>query len=313
MLRFFAIPAALILLASCKETAYTGVDLEPKKIDTSVVRDTSKIEDPAFRAYDTAYKLDAETPQQRVVLIEEFTGVTCPQCPGGHATLKAIHDKYPGRVAIIGIQPFGVAQANPFDHDGAKTKYDNRTQAGSSVGSLIYGGILALPQAGFDRISDPGPQASLFGRGEWASRTDTRLALPTKVNMAVRTVYDSVKGRVAIKVRVAFTGDMSIPQNLTVAITEDEVIDVQENAIGYTADYHHQHVLRDILTKPAGDAILAGTNSILSGQVAERTFVYTLPTDKGWNPANCHVIAFVSNNNGANQEVTQAVEQTLKK
>ena len=201
MIRFLLVPAAIILLASCQEKGPL-IDFGPK-------------------ASDTAFAAAVEAPQPRVVLIEEFTGVTCPQCPAGHVALKSISDANVGRVAIIGIQPIGNAQSRPYDHDGVKTRNDNRTQVGTDIGSAIYGGVSALPQAGVDRMSDAGAISALFLRTEWAPRVESRKAIATKANIKISSVFNSSNREAAITVRVAYTDAISIGQKLTVAITEN--------------------------------------------------------------------------------------------
>ena len=79
----------------------------------------------------------------------------------------------------------------------------------------------------------------------------------------------------------------------------------------YEQNYHHQHVLRDILTSPVGIAILSDLPTKVAGQVYERTFVYNVPPTV-LNPDNCRIIAFVSNNDGADKEIVQAAEVHLK-
>jgi hypothetical protein len=103
-------------------------------------------------------------------------------------------------------------------------------------------------------------------------------------------------------------------QALTVALTEDDVIDAQEMPFGshpgFKQDYPHPHLLRDVLTAATGNAILGNIATIAPGRIYERTFIYEVKA--GWNPDKLHVIAFVSGNDGANKEVVQAAEAKLK-
>ena len=155
-LRF--LPLGLILLAACNEKRLGLIDFTPKAKDTAFITTT------------------VETPQQRIVLIEEFTGVTCANCPTGHKILKSIEDANPDRVALIGIQPLGVGLANPVDklaQYGVQTIHDNRTQIGTDLMKGIYGNNTILPQVGFDRISESGKM--LFDRGDWPAIASPRI------------------------------------------------------------------------------------------------------------------------------------------
>lgn len=112
---------------------------------------------------------------------------------------------------------------------------------------------------------------------------------------------------------IAYTSTVTKPQNLTVALVENNVVDAQEDngtPGGFNQNYIHQHVLRDILTAPTGTAILSDKPTKQPGLVYERSFVYNVNAD--WNPDNCEVIAFVSNDNGADKEVVQGARVGLK-
>ena len=293
MKRLFLLPLGLVLFASCKEVG-PYIDFGAKAADTS-------------------YMAPVETPQQRVVLIEEFTGVTCPTCPPGHVVLKKMDEDNPGRLAIMGIQLIGNAQTRPYDHDGKKTLNDNRTQDGTDLGNGIYGTTSSIPVAGFDRTPQNGVIRPV--RTQWANFLPSRLIEPTKANIKLTSAYNSSSKQAIITVRVAYTSSVTNDQLLTVALLENEVVDAQELPAGgaepVDMNYVHQHVLRDIITAPTGDAMLSNLPTKSAGQVYERTIVYTLPTTV-LNPDNCRIVAFVATSDGTVKEVVQAAEVHLK-
>jgi hypothetical protein len=286
------LPIGLIILASCKEV--------PPAIDFG----------PA--AKEDTFMAAVEPVQPRKVLIEEFTGVSCPPCPLGHQAIKAIEDAHPDRVLAIGIQPFNFTQANPVDKNGIKTKHDNRTQKGTDLANSIFGSLSSTPLAGIDRI--PKDNSLYISKENWSQMVSDRLDIPSPANVKVTCTYNSDR-TVTIKVHVAYTSDVAKKQLLTVAIVEDKIIDAQEVGLNVEENYEHNHVLRDILTAPTGTAILSDKATKKAGQVYERTFVYNLATpdpDNLWNPDNCHVIAYISNDEGADKEVVQSGEGHLK-
>lgn len=56
-----------------------------------------------------AQTIVSTTPQDKNVVLEEFTGVNCVFCPDGHARAQAIQDAYPDRVSLINIHTGGFA------------------------------------------------------------------------------------------------------------------------------------------------------------------------------------------------------------
>ena len=293
MKRFLFIPVLLLILTSCKE-----------KVD---------IIDFGAKQPDTAFVAAVETQQLRKVLFEEFTGVSCPNCPNGQKEISSYEDQNPGRIVVVGIQIKNNAQTVPYDNNGVKTINDNRTQAGTDLCNGIYGTNNSLPSAFIDRTSKSG--SILLGKTDWASVVNARVSTPAKANISVTSNYNAADRRATVKVHVAYTSPVSLNQSLTVVLIENNIIDAQELPFGDTApaaqNYIHHHVLRDILTQPTGSGILTDLAVKDAGQVYERTFTYALPPTV-LNPDNCVFVAFVSDNSGTDREVVQAAEVNLK-
>jgi hypothetical protein len=291
------IPALCLgLFASCKESGpsiFTG----PKAVDTSYMTDV------------------AEAPQQRVVVIEEFTGVSCPPCFLAHKKLKGLSDTYGDRLAIVGIQPVGPPQSKPLvansHHPDVFTRHDNRTSDGTEIGTQIYGGIGSIPWAGIDRTRD-GASALLIDSREWDTRVATRMSIAPEANVTITSTFNSTSNQAIIKVRVAYTKAVSKAQLLNVAFVEDNVIDAQEggDTTDFEQNYTHRHVFRDMLTPATGSPILGNMPTKQPKLVYERTFVYDV--DPAWNADNCHIVAYVTNNEGADVEVVQGAHTHLK-
>ena len=49
------------------------------------------------------------TPENKNVVLEEFTGISCPYCPDGHAIAEGIKNNNPGDVMLINIHTGGYA------------------------------------------------------------------------------------------------------------------------------------------------------------------------------------------------------------
>lgn len=261
---------------------------------------------------DTSYMGVVESPQTRRVLIEEFTGVSCPPCPLGHQIVASLVASNPDRISVISIQPFGFIQAYPVVERGdTLTRHDNRTDAGTTLSTGIFGKLSLTPSAGIDRISI---NSSMYlDKFKWVTAVNNRLTEPTKTNVTVTSDYNAVTRQAVIRVKVAYTDSVPQKQVLTVAITEDDIIDAQE----YGTDkidtfYNHEHVLRDILTTPVGSTILGNYAVKPAGIVYERVFVYDLSSKELWNKDHCTVIAYVSNSEPGDKVVQQAAQTSLK-
>jgi len=93
---FFIPLSVIVLFSACTKEIGPAIDF-------------SKVQ-----AKDTFYMAPVENAQLKNVLIEEFTGVKCPNCPDGHNIVATIQNANPSRVIAIGYYPFGQAQTEPL-------------------------------------------------------------------------------------------------------------------------------------------------------------------------------------------------------
>ena len=57
------------------------------------------------------------SPENKNVVLEDFTGIYCPNCPDGHLKAQDIYDANPGDVVLINIHTGSYANPNSGDPD----------------------------------------------------------------------------------------------------------------------------------------------------------------------------------------------------
>ncbi len=279
---------ACLLFASCKE--------KPVEIDFGIIK-----------PYDTTY-LDngTATAQERTVLIEEFTGIKCVNCPAGHEKLAAIKNDLGARVVMLSIQPGGKLPGLTLAYKDL-TKHDNTTDDGGKLFDFLTGAG-TLPVASFDRVPVSGAILQ-SATPTWPGLANNRVPLASPVNISLTTTFDAGKREVAIHVKALYTTAVTAQQYLTVSIKEDGVIDAQENPTGIDTFYVNNNLLRDIITPFGGQRILQAYPTIEKGRTYESVMLYTVPAD--WKPENCKIVVCISKNEGGDKEVEQAAEAKL--
>lgn len=256
------------------------------------------------RATDTVYTAAVEAAQPKVVLLEEFTGVTCPNCPQAHQAISGFQAQYPGRVIAVGYYAHGMAQTKPID---GLSIQDFRNDKATELGNNFFGGVPFLPSGTIDRIPDNGQY--LYQSNKWGGMLTSRTALSSPVNLYVTGGYDENGRQATARVKIAFTADVSRQLSLTLLVVENDIIDAQEYGLRIDTFYNHAHVMRDIITPNAGTSVLDSIAVKPAGLVYERSFAF--PVDPSWKPENCQVVAFVSYNEPDSKEVAQATEAHL--
>lgn len=286
--------AIALLFASCKED----------HILVSMHNSQSK---------DTTYILSSvPSAQQHNVLVEDFTGVQCPNCPAGHELLVSLDSINSGRILIMGLYVFGFPQANP----NAGQRYNGfRSSVATDIGKKIYEGFISEPLIGIDRIQggDQCTNHTGFGQqGAWSTNIASRLAMPDSLNLSVSSSYDPASSSATIVTKVTYLFTTSQLQNLSIAIVEDSLDDLQEfpspkNVVMNRFDC----VFRGFVTSPIyGDPIFDSIGTKVAGRVCQKVYNYKL--DSSLMAKNCRIIAFV-HGSGANNgsPIYQAVQTKL--
>jgi len=254
---------------------------------------------------DTTYMASIEATSLRKVLIEEATGVKCPNCPDGAEELHKADTTYPGRLLVVGLH--GGSLTSPIS---GLSKYDFRTSYAVDLFNTYFGGEPNKPAAVFDRTLQSGVYF-IEARTKWFDIIKSRLATAAPLNLYLTSTYDSTAKEATITIKGAYTAAVAKKQSLTIVLTEDKIIDAQDKGIDVIPDYEHNHVLRDMLTNVIGNPLLDNIAAKEAGRVFIKTFKYKVPSGKDWNLKNMHVIAFVHNNESGDKEIHQSVTTKL--
>jgi len=294
----FGVAASALLLNACKEIG-PAIDLHPKDLSE---RDTSYFETGTV------------APQPRKVLIEEYTGVQCPNCPAGAQILKNYDEAHPGKIVVVALH--SGALTNPIP---GESKYNFAVpDVQNFINNYLGGETPPKPAASIDRV-DHGSGYGFFivNKNQWTSYIDQRLLVASPVNLTLNSEWDSVLQKVIIKVKIVYTQTVTKKQNLSLWVMESGIVDAQLNETEHIPDYVHNHVFRDFITPLSGSRILDSVATKTSGLVLERRLVYTpkflgdSKLDK-WNLGNCKIVAVVHNDEQGDKEVAQAAETELK-
>ncbi len=288
-----AISCCVLVLTSCKEKAPVINFGQPILVDTTFV----------------ISPVPATEPHN--VLVEEFTGQSCSNCPSAHATLDDIEKAHDGRVNVIGLYFEGIAQTKP--PTGAK--YDFRHDHAKLITSL-YGGVNTIPAGGIDRV--PASGSLKIDRLTWTSTINSRLAVETPINLKVESDYDASTNEASIRATLVYTKQVDFPHNLSIAIVEDSMVDVQEYPStdpvhpGKDDEYVFTNVFRGLVTSPVvGDPVLDSITTKEPGRVFVRNFKYKVVNVL--TPARCRVIAFVNSTKPNDLTIIQSAQVRMKK
>jgi hypothetical protein len=231
-------------------------------------------------------------PQNKTVVLEDFTGITCGFCPDGHDRAKAYAEANPGKVIVIAVHAGGYSNPNP----GAGYPDDFRTMFGTALNNQAM--IAGYPAGTVNRhVFDAsfGPQkpgGMAMGRGSWAMAGDYIKAQSAPVNLGLKSSWDAGSRTLTINAETYYTADENELNNLNIAILESGVTSTQSD-YSQSGDYHHynyiqNNMLRWLVTGQWGEKI----EKTKTGERTKKTFTYKVPD--GWNIDNIDIAAFVT-------------------
>lgn len=257
--------------------------------------------------------LASTTPQNRVGVLEDFTGVRCGYCPDGHVRAKAVADANPGKFIILAVH--AGSYATPA------TGWANFTTAfGSALVSQAK--VSGFPAGTINRMlcSTLGvtPQIAngyAMSRGSWATAANKVFAMPAPVNIGAKATFDASSRLLTVKVDMYYTAEEAGPNNLNVLLIQDHLFSKQSGGMPDPNNYEQNHVVRDFITGQWGEVI---TESKTVGSKITKTYTYTVPNDyHGTNTEgggavvvdNLKVVAFVAQ---GQTNILNAVEVDVK-
>lgn len=241
------------------------------------------------------------------VLLEDFTGHTCTNCPAAGAIAVQLENDNPGRVFVASIHasPDGGFQAvSPPEFLN-----DFTTEAGTAYCNEIDG-FFGNPAGMVNRNSNGFIGSNWHFSSTWATQTTNTLAETLDANLQVQYNYFPATNGLFVHTESEILNDLTGTYNLIMYLVRDVVEGPQKLDNGSTdEEYHHHAVLTDNLNGTWGSQIVSGTAT--AGDKYYNDFTYQVPTtDTTFNIDNLSVITYLCNRETF--EVLQVIKTELQ-
>ena len=209
----------------------------------------------------------------RRVLIEDFTGQMCINCPKATELVGQLQDEY-GHDSIIAVAMHSGPLSIPVGRKGSLAtdegnEYFNKWKPSSQ------------PMGVLNRKS------GIVNTDKWSTLVNEYSSETTPVEMEIETSYDETSKEIKAHVK-AFSGK-PVAGKLQIWITEDGIVAMQKMPDGSTnKEYVHNHVFRASANGTWGEDV-----NIADGATFEKD--YTIKVDEKWKGENIHLVAFIYN------------------
>lgn len=246
----------------------------------------------------------------RKVLVEDYTGHKCGNCPAAAEELHRIDLLYHNKIIPMAVHAGGFANIN------STYPTDLRTTDGTTYDVTFGISANGNPNGLINRKSF-GTSDFISGYTLWETKASPMMQEEADFEIEINNTYNAGSNQVTSAVTVKANKDVSGKFNLSVLIVEDSIIGEQldyrlPSGQQIIPDYVFMHVLRGSLNTTWGEQILDG--SWIKGDSIAKTYSnYQL---SGTMVAkNCHIIAFVYNadtGSSSYYEVMQAEDALVK-
>ena len=257
---------------------------------------------------------DSYVNPEKNVLIEDFTGHLCSNCPQAAREISAIHDVYGDQIIALAIHT-SASFARPYLASQTGFQYDFRTIWGEAWDNTFGASAIGLPRGMVNRI---GGQSPTLSKDEWAEVVADELKKEIDFKIAISSDASS------ITMTAESQKNSSGTYNYVICLAESNIINWQKDGSLNVENYVHNHVLRCVLV----DDNLSSSSTFSSGQLIEKTIEYNLSDLQqfnidyssqtaeagngnagGWNASNMSVVAYIYND--ITKEIMQVEEADL--
>ena len=209
---------------------------------------------------------------KRTVLLEDFTGQLCTNCPDGHRLIASLQEQYGENIIAVGIHAgeFGIAEGSNPNLLGLMQP------EGSEYAKKA--GVQSYPAGVVDRCGSP------MTYTDWATAVRNEIGKESKLNIEVNAKINGGN----IDITTVLKPNSEAKGKLQLWITENNIVAFQLDNGNYLMDYVHNHVYRASVNGTWGEDISLSANVFPA-------LSHSIALKEDWNKENLAVVAFVYN------------------
>jgi len=240
----------------------------------------------------------------RKVLLEDYTGHTCGNCPRAARVADQIKKDYGDKVVILGIHAGGFANPDP-------PKYTSDFRNPVSTELYNFFGLLAAgnPNGMINRLGYPNNH--IKGESAWNTEVSAELAKELSAFIRIENTFDENSRKIETEISTEFEQNLQGDYKLAVYLVEDSIIAAQKDytlsAPFLIENYVHKHVLRGSFNSSSQGELIASNPQKGNPVVLKK---YSMTLDPSFDASHCYVVAFVYHS--ASYEILQAEEKKIK-
>lgn len=273
---------------------------------------------------DTIFSFSAATEMHRNILVEDFTGHLCGNCPEAAHELDQLHDIYGDTLIVISIHPN--TSFNEVQTGTGKYETDWKIEEAEQIFDA-FNMPSSLPRLMINR-EESSPPFYFFNTNQLSTEVPSRIG--ESADFAIKCSGNVLADRsVCAKIEIELLNNVTGSFQIVSCLVEDSITDYQTvypgKHPGYTgasddtySNYMHRHVLRDLFGHYGvneggaalsgsiwGDAITGSTNA---GDIKQYV-ISSSPMPALWDENHLYIVSYVFDD--STKEVLQVIETKI--
>ena len=225
---------------------------------------------------------------KRTVILEEYTGQNCSNCPGAHRIIESLQEQYGDAFISVSIHAGKFAfdeglyanQAPPYNYQTFKTPESEEYARQQDVTSYPSGLI--------------NRHTNVLGAFDWASTIRAEMEIPTDLKMTLNTSYN--KDNNSYEISTYLTPSADYAGYLQLWLVEDSIVSLQLDGKNLLLNYVHNNVFRTSLNGVGGEVVDLQRNVI-----THNTQIYHPANGSPYDERHLKVVAFYYDESGVVQ------------
>ena len=226
---------------------------------------------------------------RRAVLVEEFSGQLCVNCPAATEALETMQEANggPERIVVVSIHA-GVGNMLAIDQPMGQAL--GVEGLATDFGEQLYShyGLSSEPNAVIDRRS------GVVSQPQWLTTIINSLSREVNIGLSAQTSYDSESRELTVNVLGRSTGQAPYSGNVHVWLTEDSIATLQRlQSGGYDYGHVFNNIFRASATPMAGEQV-----AIPASDEMQPVYTASIALEEHWRPEKMAVVVFVDDAGG---------------
>ncbi len=242
----------------------------------------------------------------RKVLVEDFTGHTCGNCPRAAEKIELLKENYGDKIVSMAVHVGFFAEPSA---PGTEFETDYRNPTGNELDQFFGNASAGLPNGLINRKAFSGQ--TIIQYNDWATKVSELVAIPADAWIKATPSLNQTTREVSVSVLTSILQEVDEPLSIVMYLVEDSIVSPQKDYSpsvpnGVIETYIHRHMLRTSVNGAFGEP-LSSNLSYAANQQFTTTGNYTIPA--AWNLSQMHVITVLYKT--ATKEVVQVDEKHL--